>query len=222
MFSSYLIEYSKIISAADLNDKFIAKGASREVHKASFLGRDVVMKVISRTEMPEVYDDSQEERILNKSISLGEEASSLKNIGQHKNIVGFIGLLLHQGTLPFGLYLEKCYPILESPKDRLLSLRLCRGLCYGLKHIHEKGYVHDDIKEPNLLLGKDGELKVCDFGSSFLYENNSDLMLDIEPSKECIAAFMGSVVEFKEKQHVLVSINEAATTEQIIAKLNEL
>ena len=37
-------------------------------------------------------------------------------------------------------------------------------LLRGLKHIHSAGMIHRDIKPKNLLLTKDCDLKICDFG----------------------------------------------------------
>jgi hypothetical protein len=46
----------------------------------------------------------------------------------------------------------------------LLALSFFGDLLEGLKHAHEKGVVHRDLKPDNLLLEKDGTMKIADFG----------------------------------------------------------
>ena len=38
-------------------------------------------------------------------------------------------------------------------------------VCNGIKHLHEKGIAHRDIKVENILLGGKS-FKLCDFGSA--------------------------------------------------------
>lgn len=42
--------------------------------------------------------------------------------------------------------------------------RLIAGICEGLSHLHRSGWVHADLKPENVLLGKDGSVKLSDFG----------------------------------------------------------
>lgn len=43
--------------------------------------------------------------------------------------------------------------------------RLARGMCLGLKHMHDSGSVHRDIKTDNILLQNDlGDPVIIDFG----------------------------------------------------------
>jgi serine/threonine-protein kinase len=41
--------------------------------------------------------------------------------------------------------------------------RLLEQVCLGLGYMHEKGYVHRDVKPDNVLFSKSGELKIIDF-----------------------------------------------------------
>lgn len=39
-------------------------------------------------------------------------------------------------------------------------------VAHGLDALHQMGYVHTDIKPPNIMVGNDGEVKIIDFGLS--------------------------------------------------------
>jgi hypothetical protein len=42
--------------------------------------------------------------------------------------------------------------------------RIAVAVCKGLEHAHEKRIIHRDLKPGNVLLGKDGAIKIADFG----------------------------------------------------------
>jgi serine/threonine-protein kinase len=54
------------------------------------------------------------------------------------------------------------------------ALRIIGQTAKGLAHAHEKGVVHRDVKPDNILLGKDGSVKISDFGTakSFVDEDS--------------------------------------------------
>jgi serine/threonine-protein kinase len=57
------------------------------------------------------------------------------------------------------------------------ALSIIRSVLLGLKHAHDKGVVHRDIKPDNIFLAnKDGEtvVKILDFGIAKLYAGNAD------------------------------------------------
>ena len=99
---------------------------------------------------------------------------------QHPNIVACHNTGVERGIQ----YIVMEYIEGETMKARLKRsggklperevLKLTREIALGLSHAHDKGIVHRDIKPDNVLLGKDGSVKVSDFGTakSFLDEES--------------------------------------------------
>jgi eukaryotic-like serine/threonine-protein kinase len=50
----------------------------------------------------------------------------------------------------------------KLPEDKVRGIAI--ETCKGLEHAHEKKVIHRDIKPGNILLGKDGSVKIADFG----------------------------------------------------------
>jgi len=44
------------------------------------------------------------------------------------------------------------------------AMKIFQQLCTGLKHMHDAGVAHRDLKAENLLFDKNFDLKICDFG----------------------------------------------------------
>ncbi|KAI9005686.1 kinase-like domain-containing protein, partial [Hyaloraphidium curvatum] len=48
-------------------------------------------------------------------------------------------------------------------RDRAVAQRIMNDVLKGLKHLHEKDFVHGDIKPSNILLSQDGRAVLSDF-----------------------------------------------------------
>jgi len=56
---------------------------------------------------------------------------------------------------------------IEEIKDIFMQI------CLGVKELHDNNIAHLDIKPENVLLDEDDNVKLCDFGASFSWKNNT-------------------------------------------------
>jgi serine/threonine protein kinase len=54
----------------------------------------------------------------------------------------------------------------EPPLPEMIARRYFRDALLGLEHMHQKLIVHLDLKPQNMVIGRDGLLKLVDFGTS--------------------------------------------------------
>lgn len=137
----------------------LGQGASGQVFRGLFRGREVAIKVL-------VADNRNEE--------LAEFKKEFKILTavQSRNIVKFFGVSFEPRLCMVMEFAEhgSLYDVLQSPVSldwgRVISFisDMAQGL-YDL-HNHEPPVIHRDLKSLNLLVTKDWRLKVCDFGLS--------------------------------------------------------
>lgn len=68
--------------------------------------------------------------------------------------------------------------IQEGTKGRLDDFRIWKivsEVSLGLKHIHDSGYIHLDLKPANVLITFEGTLKIADFGMASPWPAQSDI-----------------------------------------------
>jgi serine/threonine-protein kinase len=88
------------------------------------------------------------------------------------------------------------------------ALEIMRGVLSGLRHAHDKGVVHRDIKPDNIFLArKDGEqvVKILDFGIAKLYAGNAD-----DPASTRAGLTVGTPAYLSPEQAVGGAITPAA------------
>ena len=81
--------------------------------------------------------------------------------------------------------------------DEKLIKKWILEIASGLKFLHDNNIAHCDIKSDNILLGKDGKLKLSDFGSSLRMNEPEDNILRTQGN---IYFFPPELVEDKEKE----------------------
>jgi serine/threonine-protein kinase len=138
----------------------IGEGGAARVYRARdhYLGRDVAVKVLR----PELAGDPEfAERFQREATSAANLAhpniAQIHDIGTDNGVSYFVMELAAGGTL----------------RDRIRqhgrltpdsALGIAEGVACALRHAHDAGIVHRDIKPLNILFSREGDVKVVDFG----------------------------------------------------------
>ncbi|KAG5898728.1 hypothetical protein JTB14_020922 [Gonioctena quinquepunctata] len=112
-----------------------------------------------------------------------EEYKILRDLSNHLNIVDFYGIYRIGKEMWF--VLEPCEggPVIDLVNGLLAKNRRMaeEHIAYVMKetvravlYLHEYNIVHRDIKGSNILLSKEGEVKLCDFGLSKKRKNDEE------------------------------------------------
>jgi serine/threonine protein kinase len=129
---------------------------------------------VKQFEMPESPPEAAQVRA-----RLEREICALKEV-QHPSIVRLI-----EGDASSGRLVTEYYPG-GSLKDNLdkfkgqprAALQALRPVIGAVAELHQRGYVHRDIKTDNIFLASDGRLVLGDFGIIFFEERNRERVTD--------------------------------------------
>ncbi|KAG6425301.1 hypothetical protein SASPL_115729 [Salvia splendens] len=107
------------------------------------------------------------------------EISILQSLGgKHPSIIGFKevavdayrGLYLVMEHMDFDLRGYMAEEVLPIPQVKMLMKQLIQGVNF----LHQNRVLHRDLKPSNILVNKGGELKICDFGLSMRFGEESE------------------------------------------------
>ena len=148
-------------------EKMLGQGAGGVVVQALSPTDDkkVAIKVVDRTES------------LSFGITLSNEVASLEKVQGCSNIINLYGVETTDDFLFIVMELAEAGSLLNYIQiNDELSERTCqslfRDLMTGIKHCHDNDVVHGDIHSQNLLLDKNGSLKLSDFGLARIVEDD--------------------------------------------------
>lgn len=152
----------------------VGKGGSACVYKANdvILNREVALKILE--------DDKNEYRMNSRSFET--EVKAIARLS-HPNIVNVFDISM-DGNIKYIImeYVEGITLSSYLKHKKVLSVKeslsCARQVLRALKEAHEKGIVHRDIKPQNVMIMKNGQIKVADFGIARLPDKDSFAMED--------------------------------------------
>ena len=145
--------------------RLLGKGGMGQVYLARdvVLGRSVALKIVG----PGRGATLSTERFL-------DEARAIARLN-HPNVVQLYDFGEYKGGLYLALEYVEGDTLRERAQRGVLGLdevlRHARAIADGLAHAHAKGVYHCDLKPSNVMIGKDGRVRVVDFGIARTGEN---------------------------------------------------
>ncbi|POR36611.1 Serine/threonine protein kinase [Tolypocladium paradoxum] len=167
-----------VVSKGDPNlsysrQKKIGQGASGSVYVAKIkdtavgIARDILTRQggTTRVAIKEMHLARQPRKEL-----LVDEIMIMKD-SRHPNIINFLDAFLLNDNRQLWVVMDymdggALIGIIDnnpSISEQQIAT-ICRETCKGLHHLHAQGIVHRDIKSDNVLLDKNGNVKITDFG----------------------------------------------------------
>lgn len=70
----------------------------------------------------------------------------------------------------------------SAPLPELEALSIASRICAALQHVHERGYVHYDLKPANVMLCPDGTIRLIDFGLSHAVQSRRFWLSGMAPA----------------------------------------
>ncbi|KAK2586572.1 hypothetical protein KPH14_011452 [Odynerus spinipes] len=133
----------------------LGSGGFGTVYKASYKGRQVAAKILQKSKDSDIIINSEKHACLLR----------------HANIVNILSI--EEGAALSLITMELCGITLQDKleKENLNKaerIRIWKDIACALQFCHNAGVIHADVKPKNILIGKCGQPKLTDFGSSVL------------------------------------------------------
>ena len=140
--------------------KKIATGGMSTIYLGEWKGQRVVLKKLH----PHLSSDKE---FVDR---FKREATILKDL-HHKNIINFLDLVVKDEDLLMvldyveGVNLEELINMRKLPPSVCVNIGM--QISGGMAYAHSRGVIHRDLKPGNIIISKDGVVKIMDFGLAF-------------------------------------------------------
>ena len=141
-----------------------------------FLDRQVAIKIIQLFDPNGEQDASANEAFFSEARAIGRL--------QHQNIVSVYdaGVGDYEGYIV--MEFVEGESLLQALKKKEIfslarSLNVAKQICHALRYAHDKKVIHRDIKPSNIMLSKDDNVKVVDFGISLLASDDQQSQVEL-------------------------------------------
>ena len=168
--SSFLDLQEESAKSAATNIKFdqltkvaiVGKGAFGSVYSVENSNRTDRYYSLKCMSKSSIIQHGHEKRVLIEKHALQATISSPFTISllgtyQDKDSIYFLTDFIQGGNLMGHMINKDILPHKEC-------VFFCASIVSGLNFLHRRGFVHRDVKPENCLIGKDGYLKLCDYG----------------------------------------------------------
>ena len=142
-------------------EKKIGEGAQGVVHlaKDKRLGRNVAIKSLHSNL---ITNNTQKERFI-------QEAKTLSQLN-HPSVVTLYDYIADNNGFHLIMEFVEGFPLddlikkVSGPIQELRAIEIIIQVLEGIKHIHNKNIIHRDIKPSNIVIDKNDDVKLLDFG----------------------------------------------------------
>ena len=146
----------------------LASGGFGDVYIGEWNSCTVAIKVMRKTD--------------NRKDSLNEFVKEVElwynELNNHPHVLSLYGAC-HTVENPFMIfeYMDNGHLLQYLNHFSEQNIRALREAALGIRHLHENGVIHGDIKAINILINGEGIAKIADFGFTFVKDSESDIVI---------------------------------------------
>lgn len=172
--------------------KKVGEGGQAKVYKGIYKGEEVALKILQDIDHK----------------CLAHEIVILSNL-KHECIPKFYGIVLETDKIGFVSRLINGKPADECDifnMDERKKLKIMKQLASILQYIHENTFIHRDLKPENMMIDKNGDFYLIDFGIAKVMTNMIDTLTRAKGTIYYLAPETLEAAELNESEEIVSKI----------------